>query len=49
MLLVKEKNASVFLNVKLRLWLKSSNLPPMHHLQYRFDRYIFQVQTIQIL
>jgi len=49
MLPVKEINANVFLNVKLHLKLKSSNLPPMHHLQFIFDRYIFQAQIIQIL
>jgi hypothetical protein len=49
MLPMKEINASVFLNVKLRLWLKSSSLHPMHHWRFRFDKYIFQAQKIQIL
>jgi hypothetical protein len=43
------ENASVFLNVKLHLSLKSSSLLPIHQLQSRIDRYILQAQTRQIL
>jgi hypothetical protein len=39
---MKEKNASVFLDVKLHLWLKPDSLLPMHDLQFRIDKYIFQ-------
>ncbi len=36
-----KKNANVFLGVKLRLWLKPNSLPPMHHLWFGIDKYIF--------
>jgi hypothetical protein len=29
--------------------LKPNSLPPIHHLQFRIDRHIFQAQTLQIL
>ncbi len=45
-LLMKEKNASVFLDVKLHLWLKPDSLLPMHDLQFRIDKYIFQAWTL---
>ncbi len=35
------KMQNVTLNVKLRLQLKSNNLPPMHHLGFEIHRYIF--------
>jgi hypothetical protein len=43
------KTQSLSLDVKLCLWLKPSSLPPMNHLRFRIDRYIFQVQILQIL
>jgi hypothetical protein len=46
MLSLKEKNASVFLDVKLHLWLKPDSLLPMHDLQFRIDKYIFQAWTL---
>jgi hypothetical protein len=46
MLPVKEKMQSVFIDVMLHLKSKSNSSLPMHHLQFRIDKYIFQVQTL---
>jgi len=37
-----KKVQSAFLDVKLCLYLKLNSLLPIHHLQFRIDKYIFQ-------
>ncbi len=43
------KMQTVSLDVKLHLYLKLNSLPPMHHLWFGTNRYIFWIQTPQIL
>jgi len=45
----EKKMQSVYVNIKLRLKLKTNSLFPMHHLWFGFERYIFKVQILQIL
>jgi hypothetical protein len=45
----ERKMQSIFLDIELHLQLKTNSCPPMHHLWFGIDRYIFKVQTLQVL